>query len=134
MTNKEAIETIKIAIAEVEWEYPMDYAAAFETAIEALEKQAAKQATSNYTSEWIPVSERLPEEHDTIFAKFKGTDKWIDSMFAKKSDKVNVTVEFDDGSRMTQTLYTIDGEWKRETNIKHKVIAWRPLPEPYKGE
>ena len=36
MTNKEAIETIKIAIAEVEWEYPMDYAAAFETAIEAL--------------------------------------------------------------------------------------------------
>ena len=36
MTNKEAIETIKIALAEVEWEYPMDYAAAFETAIEAL--------------------------------------------------------------------------------------------------
>ena len=36
MTNKEAIETIKIAISEVEWEYPMDYAAAFETAIEAL--------------------------------------------------------------------------------------------------
>ena len=126
MTNKEAIDTIKIAIAEVEWNYPMDYAAAFETAIEALETQA--------TSEWIPVSERLPEEHDTMFAKFKGTDKWSDSMFAKKSDKVNVTVEFDDGSRMTQTLYTIDGEWKRETNIKHKVIAWRPLPEPYKGE
>lgn len=99
---------------------------------EALKKQAAKQATSNYTSEWIPCSERLPEEHDTMFAKFKGTDKWSDFMFAKKSDKVNVTVEFDDGSRMTQTLYTIDGEWKRETNIKHKVIAWRPLPEPYK--
>ena len=130
MTNKEAIETIKIALAEVEWEYPMDYAAAFEMAIEALEKQA----TSEAASEWIPCSERLPEEHDTMFAKFKGTDKWSDAMFAKKSDKVNVTVEFDDGSRMTQTLYTIDGEWKRETNIKHKVIAWRPLPEPYKGE
>ena len=36
MTNKEAIETIKIALAEVEWEYPMDYAVAFEMAIEAL--------------------------------------------------------------------------------------------------
>ena len=132
MKPQEAIRIMKIAISEVEWEYPMDYPVAFETAIEALKKQAAKQATSNYTSEWIPVSERLPEEHDTMFAKFKGTDKWSDSMFAKKSDKVNVTVEFDDGSRMTQTLYTIDGEWKRETNIKHKVIAWRPLPEPYK--
>ena len=25
---------------------------------------------------WIPVSERLPEEKETIFAKLKGTDKW----------------------------------------------------------
>ena len=39
MTPEEAIETIKIAITEVEWNYPMDYAGAFETAIEALEKQ-----------------------------------------------------------------------------------------------
>lgn len=39
MTNKEAIETINIAIAEVEWNYPMDYAIAFEMAIEAIEKQ-----------------------------------------------------------------------------------------------
>lgn len=39
MTNKEAIEIIKIAIAEVEWDYPMDYAAAFDMAIKALEKQ-----------------------------------------------------------------------------------------------
>lgn len=38
MTNKEAIETIKIAISEVEWEYPMDYPVAFEEAIKALEK------------------------------------------------------------------------------------------------
>lgn len=37
MTNKEAIEIIKTAIAEVEWTYPMDYAVAFEKAIEALE-------------------------------------------------------------------------------------------------
>lgn len=43
MTNVEAIETIKIAIAEVEWNYPMDYTIAFETAIEALEKQIPKK-------------------------------------------------------------------------------------------
>lgn len=39
MTPQEAIQTIKIAIAEIEWDYPMDYAIAFEEAIEALEKQ-----------------------------------------------------------------------------------------------
>lgn len=38
MTYEEAIETIKIAIAEVEWEYPMEYAVAFETAIEAMNR------------------------------------------------------------------------------------------------
>ena len=38
MTNQEAIENIRIAIAEVEWEYPMEYAVAFEMAIKALEK------------------------------------------------------------------------------------------------
>ena len=36
MKPQEAIEIMKIAISEVEWNYPMDYAAAFETAIEAL--------------------------------------------------------------------------------------------------
>lgn len=39
MTPEEAIKTIELAKAEVEWEYPMDYAIAFEMAIKALEKQ-----------------------------------------------------------------------------------------------
>ena len=43
MTAKEAIKTIQVAIAEVEWEYPLDYSIAFETAIEALEKQIPKK-------------------------------------------------------------------------------------------
>ena len=49
MTNAEAKETIKTAIAEVEWNYPMDYTIAFETAIEALEKQIPKKPI--YTNE-----------------------------------------------------------------------------------
>ena len=39
MTNQEAIDTIKTAIAQVEWDYPMDIAAAFDKAVEALAKQ-----------------------------------------------------------------------------------------------
>jgi len=39
MTTNEAIEVIKVAQAEAEWEYPMDYAAAFDMAIEALKKE-----------------------------------------------------------------------------------------------
>lgn len=39
MSIDEVIKTIETARAEVEWEYPMDYAAAFDVAIRALEKQ-----------------------------------------------------------------------------------------------
>lgn len=43
MKPQEAIGIMKIALAEVEWNYPMDYAVAFENAIEALEKQVPKE-------------------------------------------------------------------------------------------
>ena len=47
MTAEEAIKTIQVAIAEVEWEYPLDYSIAFETAINALEKQIPKKVTKS---------------------------------------------------------------------------------------
>ena len=47
MKAEEAIKTIQVAIAEVEWEYPLDYSVAFETAIEALEKQIPKKVTKS---------------------------------------------------------------------------------------
>lgn len=46
MTPEEAITILKIAKAEVEWNYPLDYAIAIDTAIEALEKQIPKKPIS----------------------------------------------------------------------------------------
>lgn len=43
MTPEEAITILKIAKTEVEWDYPLDYAIAIDTAIEALEKQIPKK-------------------------------------------------------------------------------------------
>lgn len=51
MTYKEAIKTIQIAKAEVEWNYPMDYVIAFDKAIEALEKQIPKKPTKKIGAE-----------------------------------------------------------------------------------
>lgn len=45
MNAQEVIDIMKIAIAEVEWNYPLDYAIAFEEAIKALEKQIPKKLT-----------------------------------------------------------------------------------------
>lgn len=78
--------------------------------------------------QWIPCSERLPEERDAGILKKLGT--------SKRSEYVFATVEVK-GERMTVTACTYDGEW--DWNMKYafpdyKVIAWMPLPEPYKGE
>lgn len=87
-----------------------------------------------YDNRWILCEDgkNMPEEHDSIFAKFKGTDKWNRSMFEKLSDDVNITVEFEDGTRKTWTSYTVDGRWNTDRGLKFKVIAWMPLPKPYK--
>lgn len=74
---------------------------------EGILKIIDEQPTVN---DWIPCSERMPEERDSIFKKFKGTDKWRNAMFEKMSDNVNVTV------------------------VKCTVIAWQPLPESYNPE
>ncbi len=39
MINAEAIQTLKLMQAQVEWEYPMEYSVAIDEAIDALEKQ-----------------------------------------------------------------------------------------------
>lgn len=84
---------------------------------------------------WILVEDGLPEERNSMFAKWKGTDKWSESMFEKISSDVNVTVEYEDGTRQTITAHTLDGKWALPNRVvKQKVIAWHPLPEPYNPE
>jgi len=84
---------------------------------------------------WIPVEVAMPEEHESIFAKFKGTDKWDEGMFEKISDDVSATIEFLNGTRKTKVLHTVDGKWTDGINSSYSVIAWQPLPAPYqKGE
>ncbi len=85
--------------------------------------------------EWIPVSERLPEEHDSIFAKLYGTDRWGNNLWRARSEEVLVTLEYEDGIRTVKSSHTTDGKWwieKKTTLSKFKVIAWMPMPEPYK--
>ena len=86
---------------------------------------------------WIPVEELLPEEHLSMFAKFKSTPRWHNSMFEKTSDEVLVTIETDEGRKIVTHARTYDGQWRCDFLRFHntyRVAAWQPLPDPYDGE
>lgn len=69
MTAKEAIQIIEAAKAEIEWNYPLDYAAAFEVAIEALEKQIPrKPVTEKDKVIFGIVCGRCPECDDAVYS------------------------------------------------------------------
>lgn len=71
--------------------------------------------------EWIPCNERFPEEK-----KF-----YEENM---RSPACLVTVLSDD-ELMVGIDRTVNGVWTlEETFDKPKIIAWMPLPEPYKKE
>ena len=60
---------------------------------------------------WIPCSERLPEVHDEVLVTARG----------------EVSIAW---------LY-VDGKWRSNDMPQpmfRDIIAWMPLPEPYKGE
>lgn len=74
--------------------------------------------------QWIPCSERLPEE-----------DHWLGGSGRQFSDKVLVSVfNSADKDEWVDASYTIDGEWALELSRYSKVIAWMPLPSPYREE
>lgn len=94
-------------------------------------------------SNWIKVTDRMPEEHETMFAKWYGTNKWHPAMFRALSQEVLITYEVKVNKPTPSvetrvcTAKTIDGEWRSEeirnlelSGLVCKVISWMPFPEP----
>ena len=135
MTNEDAIKWIsnlKQDISQFRHEDLWPYAQAIDEVITIL-KEHQEDVEQN---EWIKCSDRMPEEQETIFAKFKGTDKWSPAMFAQSSEDVRVVIVFADGTRRVSHSHTIDGKWECEKSpLKRTVTHWMPNPElPKEGD
>ena len=68
--------------------------------------------------EWIPCSERLPEDPDENLYDLEEFPEY------------NVMIKY---AKIATTLhYMGDGEWGDSYGYGYEVIAWMPLPEAYK--
>lgn len=83
---------------------------------------------------WIPVTERLPKERDSIFARYYGTKEWLPTMFQKVSNDVIACIKYENGETVVNTMRTTDGEWRIRSIYKGEVTHWMPLPEPPKED
>lgn len=72
---------------------------------------------------WIPVTEALPEEDEEVLVTvhFDGT----------KDVKPSTYVET--ASQISGSWFSYSDDWNASRNRYH-VIAWMPLPEPWRGE
>ena len=79
--------------------------------------------------QWIPCSERLPEEYGEYYIT------WMTSSSKRPFVAIcegEVTGEYDHKHNRFKFEWLLEDYIKACPNVE--VIAWMPLPEPYKGE
>ena len=78
--------------------------------------------TDAFEQRWIPVSERLPEEDKQVLVT-----ECFTNINGKKIYSISLASFYGDDWVTVYDEYKIDPS-------RHKVIAWRELPETYKAE
>ena len=104
----------------------------WDKAIEIVKQEAEKFGTDiNVVSNgWIPCSERLPEESGYYLVTYHN---WSDGNFLPKYDDTYVRrLHYQISEHFVGWNYPKNVDDRAENDCHKEVIAWQPLPEPYK--
>lgn len=92
------------------------------TAIACIERQL--------NNGWIPVSERLPEATDRYLVTYH---EWSDGVYLPKFNDIYVRIwRYKIEPQYTGWVYPTCLDMNAEKDTHREVLAWQPLPEPYK--
>lgn len=120
--NECGTEEAHIGLTITEIEHIIDNAPTVDTTFrEVVAYECGQKSVERPQGEWIPVSERLPEDMQRVLVWFE-------------------YYRYGDYNCMYQTYgfgYVCDGKWSPFINGETgwqdaRIIAWMPLPEPYK--
>ena len=83
-----------------------------------------------YNSGWIPCSERLPEDGGYYLVTYH---EWSKGNFLPKYNDTYVRrMHYQKSERFTGWNYPVCVDDRAENDTNREVIAWQPLPEPFK--
>ena len=88
--------------------------------------------TEQYNNDWIPCSERLPEERDWCLAVFEEVDTgFIGLPYIAEYLMGKHTIATTEDGWIIHNCTDIEGG-ASEYYKKLRCVAWQPLPEPFK--
>jgi hypothetical protein len=117
-------EELDLPLPEGEEEHIKEWITYQGLAISALEKQL--------NNGWIPCKDRLPEETGRYIVTYH---EWSDGNYLPKYDDIYVKVwRYRKEEQYTGFVYPTGCNIEAEQDTHREVIAWQPLPEPYKEE
>ena len=136
MTREEAIQELEETNTILKsWggftEYPQALYIAIEMAIEALKDRPQ--------GDWIPCSERLPSEFEAVNVTWVNHNPPMYYQYTKEVPNVDTAVNYKGvwywwDSTICDVLAEYGEECGAEPIDKDiEVLAWQPLPKPYKG-
>ena len=93
-------------------------------------KKIVQEVAEEYNGGWIPCSERLPEESGYYLVTYHD---WSDGNFLPKYDDTYVRrLHYQISEHFVGWNYPKNVDDRAENDCHKEVIAWQPLPEPYK--
>ena len=100
--------------------------------IKALAIEIVKQTAAEYNNGWIPCSERLPEEGGYYLVTYHG---WSNGDYLPKFDDTYVRrLHYQKSERFTGWNHPRYCDDKAENDTNREVIAWQPLPLPFRDK
>ena len=92
--------------------------------------EIVKEVAEEYNGGWIACSERLPEESGYYLVTYHD---WSDGNFLPKYDDTYVRrLHYQISEHFVGWNYPKNVDDRAENDCHKEVIAWQPLPEPFK--
>lgn len=108
----DAEQKLNITIFDEQFDERIIKCMTIEDLLNTFTNEGCPEGWSDFECDWIPCSDRLPEKEGCYL----------------------ITVDEDDRKDVSADFFYVRNDGTPSWHYENNVIAWMPLPEPYRGE